>query len=310
MTDSVPYIWKNSDDTDIKHLIKEQFGDVKNILDRQGAILFKDYNVFDQSRLSEFIDSLPGEPLNYIDGNSPRSQLESHVYTSTEHPSDVFISLHSELSYAKTWPSHLFFCCEIAPEKDGNTLIADNREIIKALPADIVEMFQTKGVIYHRNLHGGFGSGPSWQNTFETEDKSVVEKHCQASDTQFRWTDSGSLILSQKRLGTIDHPITGETCWFNQADQFHPSTNPPEVYEALVELYGETPEEFPQNATFGDGSEIPLDILDEIRATTEKVTVIFPWEKGDLLALDNVLFSHGRNTFSGPRKILVAMKSL
>ena len=36
-------------------------------------------------------------------------------------------------------------------------------------------------------------------------------------------------------------------------------------------------------------------------------TVKFPWQKGDFLMLDNMLAAHGRSTFSGERKVVVAM---
>jgi alpha-ketoglutarate-dependent taurine dioxygenase len=50
--------------------------------------------------------------------------------------------------------------------------------------------------------------------------------------------------------------------------------------------------------------------LDEIREVYRKAAVTFTWEKGDILMLDNFLASHGRESFVGPRKILVAMAEL
>jgi alpha-ketoglutarate-dependent taurine dioxygenase len=31
------------------------------------------------------------------------------------------------------------------------------------------------------------------------------------------------------------------------------------------------------------------------------------WRQGDILMIDNLLAAHGRNPYSGPRKIIVAM---
>ena len=33
----------------------------------------------------------------------------------------------------------------------------------------------------------------------------------------------------------------------------------------------------------------------------------FPWQRGDIILLDNMLVAHGRDPFRGPRKIAVAM---
>jgi len=35
--------------------------------------------------------------------------------------------------------------------------------------------------------------------------------------------------------------------------------------------------------------------------------VNFPWQEGDILMPDNMLTAHGRNPFTGQRKIVVAM---
>jgi hypothetical protein len=33
----------------------------------------------------------------------------------------------------------------------------------------------------------------------------------------------------------------------------------------------------------------------------------FPWQAGSAVLIDNLLMAHGRNPYTGPRKILVAM---
>jgi hypothetical protein len=66
-------------------------------------------------------------------------------------------------------------------------------------------------------------------------------------------------------------------------------------------------EEFRLNARFADGSPLYVSTLDEIRETLRKEMVIFPWLKGDILILDNLLTAHGRMPFSGTRKIVLAM---
>ena len=36
-------------------------------------------------------------------------------------------------------------------------------------------------------------------------------------------------------------------------------------------------------------------------------SVFFKWQEGDFLMLDNMLAAHGRSTFTGKRKVVVAM---
>jgi hypothetical protein len=65
--------------------------------------------------------------------------------------------------------------------------------------------------------------------------------------------------------------------------------------------------ELPANFYYGDGSPIESEGLDQLRAAYHAETVSFPWQKGDLLMLDNMLVAHGRAPFSG---LTVAMSSL
>jgi alpha-ketoglutarate-dependent taurine dioxygenase len=280
---------------------------IERELAQRGAVLFRGFAVDQQEVFEKLIHALPGQMLDYVDGNSPRKKLASGVYTSTEYPAQYFISMHNELSYSERWPARLFFCCVIEPQEGGETPIADSRRILERLDPQIAEMFVSRKVKYIRNLHGGRGFGPSWQTTFETTDRAVVEQHCRETGTEIEWNEEGGLSLSNVRPAVATHPKTGETVWFNQADQFHPSTHPKAVYDSMMMLYKGREDRLPQNARFGDGSEIPREVLDEVRATIQREIRTFRWQKGDLIMIDNMLVCHGRMPFKGPRKILVSM---
>jgi alpha-ketoglutarate-dependent taurine dioxygenase len=109
------------------------------------------------------------------------------------------------------------------------------------------------------------------------------------------------------RPAVIEHPHRKCKVWFNQVDEFHPSSYGEELYQTMLDLYDGDTEKFPMYAQFGDGGEIPLSYLDTIRRAIRKNIIKFPWQKGDLLILDNVLIGHGRMPFTGARRTLVAM---
>jgi alpha-ketoglutarate-dependent taurine dioxygenase len=63
----------------------------------------------------------------------------------------------------------------------------------------------------------------------------------------------------------------------------------------------------PYDTTYGDGGPIDVDDVHAVYAAMDEAIVAFPWQLGDVLVLDNILTGHGRNTFTGPRDIQVAM---
>lgn len=58
---------------------------------------------------------------------------------------------------------------------------------------------------------------------------------------------------------------------------------------------------------FGDNSPLPSDVLEDIAAFMDRNKVAYKWKKGDILALNNRLVMHSRNSFSGPRKIYASI---
>ncbi len=273
-----------------------------------GAILFRSTGIGDINDFNYLLDRVTHSLKSYTDGFSPRSKLQSNIYTSTEYDADYYITLHNELSYSANWPDKLFFCCIIPPGGGGETPIADCRSILQAMRPGLLENFRKKGVRYIRNVHGGQGAGPSWQDTFETSSREVVETFCNNNDIRFVWKDDGMLQLVQDRPATIVHPVTGEEVWFNQVDQFHPSHLPEEIYEMLMMMHNNDVESLPMYGCYGDGSPIDEKDIQEVRDLCDSKRILTPWRKGDLLLVDNILMSHGRMPYTGDRKILVAME--
>lgn len=280
---------------------------LKKLLEKSGAIIFRGFDIKNREEFMKVKNLLAdGADFNYVDGNSPRTKLSGNVYTSTEFPSEHTISLHNEMSYSSRWPSKLFFYCEIPAVDGGQTPIVDCRYILKELNQDMIHKFDTHGVKYTRYLSGKGGFGKTWMDTFETNDRLVVEDFCNTHKIDYSW-DGDSLFISQLGPGIIEHPFTHEKAWFNQADQFHPSSLPVEVYEALNMMYDSDKGRFPHYAYYGNGEEISDDNLREITATLLDRSIKLKWEKGDVLMLDNILMAHGRMPFSGDRKIYVSM---
>jgi alpha-ketoglutarate-dependent taurine dioxygenase len=122
---------------------------------------------------------------------------------------------------------------------------------------------------------------------------------------EFEWREGNRLRTRQARPAVTRHPRTGEMVWFNQAHLFHLTNLEPAARAGLLESF--QTDELPRNAYYGDGAPIEHEALDEIRAVYQEASAQFPWRPGDVLLLDNVRIAHGRRSFTGERKIVVAM---
>ena len=164
---------------------------------------------------------------------------------------------------------------------------------------------------YHQNgglINRIIKSHKSWVNVFETEDKQEVEQKCRENEFGFKWNQNGWIQISQTRPAVISHPQTNELVWFNQAHLF--DFNPKMIgwwrHAILKALYCQKHTRL-HEIFFADGTKIPKADLYHILDVLDANTIYFPWKKGDVLILDNVLAMHGRATFKGPRRVLTAM---
>lgn len=276
---------------------------IEELLLQRGVLLIRGLKFPSSKQFGQLLAILFGEELMGYDYRStPRTELRDNVYTATEyHPSET-IPQHNESSYANKWAMRAGFLCMLPSEVGGATPLADSREIYKKIPAEIREKFEAKGVLYVRN-YGDIDL--PWTEVFQTTEKDVVERFCAENDLRFVWKDNGGLRTEQVNPAVAVHPKTGDKVWFNQAHLFHVSSLRPEVRESLLAVCGEN--DLPRNAYYGDGQPLEEDVLQVIRDVYASETFHFDWRKNDLMILDNMLYTHGRQPFSGDRKILVGM---
>lgn len=278
---------------------------VQQYLQRTGAVLMRGFDVPAIDCFREFAAAFGDPLLRYEFGSTPRSKVgEQGVYTSTEYPAHQHIPLHNEQAYTTEWPMKLWFHCVETAEQGGETPLADSRRIFSGIPADIRQRFIDRKLMYVRNY--GNGLDVSWTQVFNTTRKSDVEQYCRQHNIKFEWKDDGELRTGQICQSIARHPQTRELVWFNQAHLFHVSNLEPEVQEALLDIVAA--EDLPRNVYYGDGSSIEASVLDQIRAIMDQQKVIFPWQRGDVLMLDNMLVAHARQPYEGAqRKVVVAM---
>jgi alpha-ketoglutarate-dependent taurine dioxygenase len=197
----------------------------------------------------------------------------------------------------------IFFYCLQPAAEGGETPLVNTRNVYERISPETRERFAAKGCMYVRNFGGGLGL--SWEKVFQTADRASVEAYCRRAGIEYEWKDDNRLRTRQVRPAIARHPQTGELTWFNHVAFFHVSTLAPAVRDGLLAEFA--PEELPNNTYYGDGTEIEPEVLDELRAAYLAESVAFAWQRGDVLAVDNMLTAHARRPYVGERKVLVGM---
>lgn len=274
---------------------------VNNLL-KYGAILFRGFNIDTPSTFEKFGLAVCNELFNE-NGEHPREAVSGKVYTPVFYPSDRKLLWHNENTFNYRWPMKIMFSCRQPAQQGGETPIVDSRKVLQLINPKIREIFIEKQVMYVRNY--GDGLGLDWQIVFQTENQAEVEKKFQQNTIKFEWKSGNRLRTFSVRPSVIKHPQTGEFSWFNQAQHWHPACLDSVTRESLFTSF--KPEDLPRNCYYGDGTPIEDSIMEEICDVYQQLEVAFPWQKGDVLLLDNILVAHARNPFVGERKLLVAM---
>ncbi|MEV5942884.1 TauD/TfdA family dioxygenase [Streptomyces sp. NPDC051994] len=287
----------------VTELIGKESTLLREKLGTHGAVLLRGFDIGGVDGFAAVVRALSGEPLKYSERSSPRSTIKGNVYTSTDYPPAEEIFLHTENSYQASWPKLLYFHCVAEPETLGATPLADTREVYRLIDPSVREEFERRGWMVVRNFHDGFGV--DWRQVFNTEDRAEVEANCRAKQLGFEWSADGGLRTRGVRRAVHVHPTTGERVWFNHIAFFHHTTLAADVREGLLELFGE--EDLPSNTFYGDGGTIPEEVTEHLRACYRAASTRFDWRADDVLVVDNMLTAHGREPFTGPRRIAVAM---
>jgi alpha-ketoglutarate-dependent taurine dioxygenase len=251
---------------------------VDALLGFHGALLFRGFALGGAAQFDAFVRASAGTPLHRI-------------------------FFHNENSYSAHWPLKILFFCVRPAEEGGQTPLADVRRVLQRIPRTVRERFERRGWSLVRNLTGG--RGLSWQTAFQTESREEVDRYCRANDIAHEWPSPDHLRLRYVRPAIARHPRTGEEVWFNHAAFFHLSTLDERTRASLLATVA--PADLPYDTCYGDGAAIEPESMEAVRASYEAEAVAFPWQRGDLLLVDNMLVAHARAPFRGDRLVLVGM---
>lgn len=275
---------------------------VNAALAEHGVLYFANAGLRTKADFAAIRDVLFERRAEYREKATPRTDFGSGVYSSTDLPPSQPIRQHNENSYTLTFPGKLLFGCLTAADTGGATTVADVRQMLAYLPQPVVRKMAECGWRLTRTYHDTVGL--AWEVAFGTTDRAKVEAYCASNAISWQWS-ADELRTEQVRPGIVKHLGTGEQAWFNHAAFWSEWSLEPDIRDILIGEFGA--DRLPFATSYGDGSALPDDEVDAINLAYDKATRRRSWQRGDLLLVDNLLSSHGRDAFTGTRDIVVAM---
>ncbi|MGV7211562.1 TauD/TfdA family dioxygenase [Oxalobacteraceae bacterium A2-2] len=271
---------------------------------RHGALLFRGFDVHSEQAFKDFSSAAIRSQAEYVQGATPRTRLQSGVYTSTEFSAEHEIQLHNELSYVLQPPRKIAFCCLVAAREGGQTQIADVNAVYQRLDPAIVNEFRERGGwMLRRHFHPNFG--PTVFKSFVADSVAQIQDYCAREQVEFSVLSDHHYATRQVRDAVQVHPDSGLPLWMNHAAFWHVDSLLPEVRAKLGEMFAS--DQFPYSTCYGDGTPIGAHTVAAIAAAYRQSEVLFDWRPGDVLLLDNWRVAHGRKPFAGERRVIVAM---
>ncbi|WP_196073190.1 TauD/TfdA family dioxygenase [Nakamurella alba] len=288
------------------------------LLVEHGALVFRDFAIGDSKDFRAFVADYGFADLTYTAGASKRAAIDADVYEATALPPDVIIPLHQEMAYLSRWPGRLAFFSNLPAEEGGETIIGDMRKISAELPAELVEAVREHGILYRRNFRAPSDSWEHhptldaihkpWPDAFGTDDPAHIEQFCKDMNLALTWEPDGSLTTEFLAPGFIEYPTLDAPLWFNQ---LHAQSMTLRTYGAtnLALFFEYYPRDRvrPYETLLGNRSQISARQIDAIYDVLDRHTVAFPWQRGDVMVVDNIITMHGRNPFRGKRDTQVAL---
>ena len=285
--------------------IRSELEQLMRRLDKHGAVLFRGFPLATPEDFDAFVGAfgLPNFPYNESLSNAVRVNWTPRVFSANEAPAEVTIYLHHEMAQTPFFPAQLFFFCQQPAEEGGQTPICRSDLLFDRL-AERCPQFardcEEKGLRYSNVMPSEndpkSGMGRSWQSTLRAQGMADAEERLQRLHYSWEWLPDGCLRVTTPVLPAVRRTSSGRNVFFNQLI-------------AAFMGWKDTRNDPAKAIRFGDGTPLEREAVNVATQLAEQLTFNVPWQRGDVVLLDNFLVMHGRRTFRGTRKVLASLAS-
>nr|WP_282580361.1 TauD/TfdA family dioxygenase [Nocardioides sp. InS609-2] len=275
---------------------------VRDLVRRQGAIVVRGSGITSPYDLATARDALGLSPHRPAEHLVPRESLAGGVVTPIRWPEDRERCPSQEGAGSLRPPALVLTACTKLTRSGSQHHISDVRRLPELLPDGLVDRVRTFGWAVIRTFHEGFGM--SWQKAFSVSTREELKPVLDREDVKSTWLPGGSLRTMRHRAAFVDHPRTGEGCWFNDLAFYNTGSLDPVERATMTQAFGQ---DLPMQTTYGDDHPLSEGELAHLQAAYTAVRREVTWQEGDLVVADNLLTAQGRPPLVGSPQLLVAL---
>lgn len=192
--------------------------------------------------------------------------------------------LHPELAREPWKPDACFFCCLEPPRSQGETTVCDGVELVRRLPTDVRANLAARRLLYVQP------ASPEtlayWLGSSAPDDARLASP---PSRCPYRFVRTPRGVMRVFSRPALHRTMFGNELAFGN-------------FLLFARYYLNRPN-FP---TLDDGLPVPQEWIEAVKIASDGLTVSIPWQRGDLIMLDNSRFMHGRNAIVDGDQRLIA----
>jgi alpha-ketoglutarate-dependent taurine dioxygenase len=260
---------------------------IKQALKDTGGVVFSDFGAsieqferFSNRFSDDYMDNTGSGSFRKTADKTSDGTIQNVAYVYGVKKQRTFgLPLHADRSYVKSQPELIWFFCKRPADADGLTFFADGEKIWEQLSERSREVFSRQRLKYIRTYPDGH-----WQVAFHTEDPEEMKAYCAENDLRLRINADGSVVTEYLKPAVVPGSrFRNRPSFVNSILIQHWQEKSLKREAALVRLE--------------DGSEIPDDVIDDVKAVSSRLTREIPWSAGDFAMIDNTRMMHGRTPF-------------
>jgi len=252
---------------------------------------------------------------NYRGGANSRWSVGMNVFD-TGAPRQAHLHYHHEMTYVSKSIPMIAFACSEATKGKGCSYVSDGLGTTDAiLKTPLGQKLKEKGICFVRNLtdreafkgtqagwngkdeHGVYNH---WQTSFGVETQEEVEILAKERSLDVEWGPN-RLLKTVYRVSAFEYSpqfdrnllyssLADDAMWFDT----WPGV---EELPVMKEFGDATMHDRPLKMTFGDGTNFTREELIEYIDVYDQYGLQVAWERGDVLAIDNIRWAHGRPAY-------------